>query len=103
VRAQIDYEWVCDTYGVANADLCVQVVSEMYSADSPKTISGVTYPPNMLHERAGVINDGCVEYALDRVVCRTEKIGNTKEYVWAALFNAPTELDIHYGNMALSQ
>lgn len=102
VRAQIDYDWVSDVYGSADADLCVQVVAEMHNAEEPKAVCGVTYPPNLIRERAERINDGCVDIALNKIRGSTNAIGNIKEYLWAALFNAAAEIDMRYTNMAYS-
>ena len=61
------------------------------------TISGKKYPADLVHQRYAQINATTVEYILECLHNCGSNIRNIKQYLIAALFNAPATCDSYYG------
>lgn len=61
------------------------------------TISGKKYPADLVHQRYTQINANTIEYILECLHNCGSNIRNIKQYMIAALFNAPATCDSYYG------
>ena len=60
------------------------------------TISGKKYPADLVHQRFSEINSGHIEYVLECLHKCGSDIRNIKQYLIAALFNAPATYSSYY-------
>ena len=59
-------------------------------------IASGTYPTAMVKERFSKLNSMHLEYVVGCMKSNSQKIGNIKKYVLAALFNAPCTIDGYF-------
>ena len=97
VKDQIDY-W--DLMDGNNKDEIENILSIMVEVMSTKceyfTISGKQYPADLVHQRFSQINSSTIEYVLECLHKCGSDIRNIKQYLIAALFNAPATYDSYY-------
>lgn len=97
IKSQIDYRDLMDGN---NKDEIENILSIMVEIMSTKceyfTISGKQYPADLVHQRFSQINSSTVEYVLECLHKCGSDIRNIKQYLIAALFNAPATYDSYY-------
>ena len=101
VKDQIDY---CCLIDRASKDEIENILSIMVEVLSTKceyfTISGKQYPTDLVHQRFRQINSSTIEYVLECLHKCGSDIRNIKQYLIAALFNAPATYDSYYSAAA---
>ena len=97
IRMQIEYEDLIDEKGKEEIDNIVSIMVEVMSAKCEYfTISGKQYPADLVHKRFSQIDFHTVEYVTDCLHRCGSDIRNIKQYLIAALFNAPATYDSYY-------
>ena len=98
IKDQIDY---CDLIERNDKDEIENILSIMVEVISAEckhfTISGKKYPADLVRQRYSQINSSIVEYILECLHKCGSNIRNIKQYLIAALFNAPATCESYYG------
>lgn len=96
IENNIDYENMIIKHGESNIDHLVDLMLEVIVSESPYCyIAKEKLPREVVKSRMLKVNSDHIEYVLDELDHAASKIGNTKAYVLAALFNAPVNMDNH--------
>ena len=72
------------------------VLDVMMNGARDMEIASGTYPTAMVKERFSKLNSMHLEYVVGCMKSNSQKIGNIKKYVLAALFNAPCTIDGYF-------
>lgn len=98
IRDQIEYEHICNSLNREQIDEFVEIMLEVALTKSPTIKIGrdVEYPTAFVQQRFEKITCSHIEKVLDGIHENTTRVWNTKAYLMAALFNAPSSLDNHY-------
>ena len=98
VKRQIDYRDLMDGYNKDEIENILSIMVEVLSTQCEFfTISGKKYPADLVHQRFSEINSGHIEYVLECLHKCGSDIRNIKQYLIAALFNAPATYSSYYG------
>ena len=98
VKRQIDYWDLMDGSDKDEIENIVSIMVEVLSTQCEFfTISGKKYPADLVHQRFSEINSGHIEYVLECFHKCGSDIRNIKQYLIAALFNAPATYSSYYG------
>jgi len=95
VRAQVDYELVCEQFGDADAGAICEFVTEIFllPPEQEIVIAKQRLCAEAVQARFRLLKREHVEYVLDCLAKNTTEIKNIKSYILAALYNAPTTID----------
>ena len=98
IRDQIEYEHICNSLNREQIDEFVEIMLEVALTKSPTIKIGrdAEYPTAFVQQRFAKITCSHIEKVLDGIRENTTRVWNTKAYLLAALFNAPSSLDNHY-------
>ena len=98
IREQIEYDILCQQYDRMQLDEMVEIMLEVAMNRSPTVKIGrdAEYPTAFVQQRFAKITCSHIEKVLDGIHENTTRVWNTKAYLMAALFNAPSSLDNHY-------
>ena len=98
IRHQIEYDWLRQQYRQEPVDELVEIMLEVAMNRSPSIRIGrdAEYPTAFVQQRFAKITCSHIEKVLDGIHENTTRVWNTKAYLMAALFNAPSSLDNHY-------
>ena len=97
VRDQIEYDILIEQYSQDEVDNIVSLMLEVLSAQCDRfTISGKQLPAELVHQRFGALTYHHIEYVFDCLERSRSKIRNIRQYLLAALFNAPATFDSFY-------
>ena len=98
IRDQIEYEHICNSLNREQIDEFVEIMLEVALTKSPTIKIGrdAEYPTAFVQQRFEKITCSHIEKVLDGIHENTTRVWNTKAYLMAALFNAPSSLDNHY-------
>ena len=98
IRDQIEYEHICNSLNREQIDEFVEIMLEVALTKSPtiKIRRDAEYPTAFVQQRFAKITCSHIEKVLDGIHENTTRVWNTKAYLMAALFNAPSSLDNHY-------
>lgn len=98
ILEQIEYDHICDRYNRQQIDEFVEIMLEVALTRSPNIKIGrdAEYPTAFVQQRFEKLNASHIEKVLDGIKENTTRVWNTKAYLLAALFNAPSSLDNHY-------
>ena len=98
IRDQIEYEHICNSLNREQIDEFVEIMLEVALTKSPTIKIGrdAEYPTAFVQQRFAKITCSHIEKVLDGIHENTTRVWNTKAYLMAALFNAPSSLDNHY-------
>lgn len=98
IREQIEYGTICNTTNREQIDEFVEIMLEVSMAQSPTIKIGrdMEYPTALVQDRFEHITSEHIEKVLDGIRENTTRVWNTKAYLLAALFNAPSSTDNHY-------
>ncbi|MDE7243300.1 MAG: helix-turn-helix domain-containing protein [Oscillospiraceae bacterium] len=98
ILEQIEYDMIADSNNREQVDEFVEIMLEVALAKSPTMKIGrnAEYPTALVQQRFELINSGHIEKVLDAIRENTTRIWNTRAYLLAALFNAPSTTDNHY-------
>lgn len=98
IREQIEYDFVCTPTNRTQVDEFVELMLEVAMTRSPTIKIGrdAEYPTAFVQQRFEQITSSHIEKVLDGISENTTRVWNTKAYLLAALFNAPSSTDNHY-------
>ena len=98
IRDQIEYDHICNSLNREQIDEFVEIMLEVAMTKSPTIKIGrdAEYPTAFVQQRFEKITCSHIEKVLDGIHENTTRVWNTKAYLMAALFNAPSSLDNHY-------
>ena len=98
IRDQIEYEHICNSLNREQIDEFVEIMLEVALTKSSTIKIGrdAEYPTAFVQQRFEKITCSHIEKVLDGIHENTTRVWNTKAYLMAALFNAPSSLDNHY-------
>ena len=98
IREQIEYDLICTPVNRAQVDEFVEIMLEVALTRSPTIKIGrdAEYPTAFVQQRFEQITTSHIEKVLDGIRENTTRVWNTKAYLLAALFNAPSSTDNHY-------
>lgn len=98
IRAQIEYDFLATPSNRAQLDEFVEIMLEVALARAPTMKIGrdAEYPTAFVQQRFQQITATHIEKVLDGVQENTTRVWNTRAYLLAALFNAPSTMDNHY-------
>ena len=98
-RNQLDIEIMYERYPydreVLNALIDI-LVDSVCSQRKTIRIAGDDKPINVVKSQFMKINSSHVEYVLDSLKSNTTKVRNIKQYILAALYNAPLTMSSYY-------
>ena len=98
IKEQIEYEDLIDRNDKDEIDNILSIMVEVMASKCDHfTISGRQYPSDLVNQRYGQINFSTVEYVLECMHRSGSNIRNIKQYLIAALFNAPATCESYYG------
>ena len=91
IREQIEYDLICTPVNRTQVDEFVELMLEVAMTHSPTIKIGrdAEYPTAFVQERFEQINSS-------HISINTTRVWNTRAYLLAALFNAPSSTDNHY-------
>ena len=98
IKEQIEYDCICQQHDRMQLDELVEIMLEVAMNRSPTIKIGrdAEYPTAFVQQRFEKITCSHIEKVLDGIHENTTRVWNTKAYLMAALFNAPSSLDNHY-------
>ena len=98
IRAQIEYDFLATPSNRAQLDEFVEIMLEVALARAPTMKIGrdAEYPTAFVQQRFQQITATHIEKVLDGIQENTTRVWNTRAYLLAALFNAPSSTDNHY-------
>lgn len=98
IREQIEYDLICTPVNRTQVDEFVELMLEVAMTHSPTIKIGrdAEYPTAFVQERFEQINSSHIEKVLEGISINTTRVWNTRAYLLAALFNAPSSTDNHY-------
>ena len=98
IREQIEYDLITSPANREQVDEFVEIMLEVALAKSPTMKIGrnAEYPTALVQQRFELINSSHIEKVLDAIRENTTRVWNTRAYLLAALFNAPSTTDNHY-------
>ena len=98
IREQIEYDLICTPVNRTQVDEFVEIMLEVAMTRSPiiKIGRDAEYPTAFVQQRFEQITSSHIEKVLDGISENTTRVWNTKAYLLAALFNAPSSTDNHY-------
>lgn len=98
IREQIEHEYVYTPYNREQVDEFVELMLEVALSRSPTIKIGrdAEYPTAFVQERFSQLTSSHIEKVLDGIKDNTTRVWNTRAYLLAALFNAPSTTDNHY-------
>ena len=98
IRAQIEYDFLATPSNRAQLDEFVEIMLEVALARAPTMKIGGDgeYPTAFVQQRFQQITATHIEKVLDGIQENTTRVWNTRAYLLAALFNAPSTMDNHY-------
>ena len=98
IREQIDYGLVVTPANREQVNEFVEIMLEVALTRSPTVKIGrdAEYPTAFVQQRFEQLNSEHIRKVLDGIAENTTRVKNTRAYILAALFNAPSTIDNHY-------
>lgn len=99
ILENIEYEFLKREYGPYSDDLdeIVEIMVETVCARRKYTrVAGSDFPHEVVKSRLLKLNSEHIRFVMDCMKQNTTKIRNIKQYLLAALFNAPTTIENYY-------
>ena len=98
IQAQIEYDLIATPSNRAQLDEFVEIMLEVALTRTPTMKIGrdAEYPTAFVQQRFQQITATHIEKVLDGIQKNTTRVWNTRAYLLAALFNAPSTMDNHY-------
>ncbi len=98
IQAQIEYDLIATPSNRAQLDEFVEIMLEVALTRTPTMKIGrdAEYPTAFVQQRFQQITATHIEKVLDGIRENTTRVWNTRAYLLAALFNAPSTMDNHY-------
>lgn len=97
IKENIEYDILVERYGADKLDAIVELMLEAVISEHPYcVIAREKLPREVVRSRLLKVDSSHIEFVLDEFEGTTSKVGNTRAYTLAALFNAPVNMDNHY-------
>ena len=98
IEDQIEYDLIADATNREQLNEFVEIMLEVALARAPTMKIGrdTEYPTAFVQQRFQQITATHIEKVLDGIQENTTRVWNTRAYLLAALFNAPSSTDNHY-------
>ena len=98
MKEQIDYEQIVSIYNKSQVDEFVEIMMEvaLSKGSTIKIGRDAEYPVAFVQERFKQLNSSHIEKVLEGIKENKTRVWNTKAYIMAALFNAPSSIGNHY-------
>ena len=99
ILENIEYDYLCREFSTYREDLdeIVELMVETVCAKRRTTrIAGSDFPHEVVKSRLLKLNSEHIRFVMDCMKQNTTKIRNIKQYLLAALFNAPTTIGNYY-------
>ena len=99
IRENIEYDFLKREIGPYSDDLdeIVEIMVETVCANRKYTrVAGSDFPHEVVKSRLLKLNSEHIRFVMDCMKQNTTKIRNIKQYLLAALFNAPTTIGNYY-------
>ncbi len=98
IRDQIEYELIATASNREQLNEFVEIMLEVALSRTPTMKIGrdAEYPTALVQQRFEQITSAHVEKVLEGIRENTARVWNTRAYLLAALFNAPSTMDNHY-------
>lgn len=99
VKDNIEYDILCERYRPDALDEIVDILTETLStAKDTIRVSGTDFPAEFVKNKLLKLNAEHIEFVLDCLKENTTQIRNIRQYLLAALFNAPSTMDNYYSS-----
>lgn len=98
IKAQIEYDLIATAFNRAQLDEFVEIMLEVALTRTPTMKIGrdAEYPTAFVQQRFEQLTSAHIEKVLDGIQENTTRVRNTRAYLLASLFNAPSTMDNHY-------
>lgn len=98
MKQQIDYEHIVSIYNKSQVDEFVEIMMEVAVSKGSiiKIGRDLEYPVAFVQERFKQLDSSHIENVLEGIKENKTRVWNTKAYIMAALFNAPSSIGNHY-------
>ena len=98
IEEQIEYDLIADQCNREQLNEFVEIMLEVALSKSPTMKIGrdAEYPTAYVQHRFEQLTSAQIEKVLDGIRENTTRVWNTRAYLLAALFNAPSTTDNHY-------
>lgn len=98
IRDQIEYDLIVDSVNREQINEFVEIMLEVALSRTPTMKIGrdTEYPTAFVQQRFEQITSEHIQKVLDGIRENTTRVWNTRAYLLAALFNAPSTTDNHY-------
>ena len=98
IQEQIEYDFIANSVNREQINEFVEIMLEVALCRSPTIKIGreAEYPTVLVQQRFEKITSSHIEKVLDGIRENTTRVWNTRAYLLAALFNAPSSTDNHY-------
>ncbi len=98
IRDQIEYGLIATPVNREQIDEFVEIMLEVALSRTPTMKIGrdIEYPTAFVQQRFEQITSAHIEKVLEGIQENTTRVWNTRAYLLAALFNAPSTMDNHY-------
>jgi len=97
IMENINYDCIADKHNRERLDEIVELMLEILCRKSKSIrISGEDFPSSVVKNRLLKLDQFHIEYVLDCMNNNTTQVRNIKQYMLAALFNAPITIDHYY-------
>ncbi len=99
VMDNIEYDILCERYNPDALDEIVDILTETLSVSKDTIrVSGTDFPTEFVKNKLLKLNAGHIEFVLDCMKENTTQVRNIRQYLLAALFNAPSTMDNYYSS-----
>ena len=98
IREQIEYDLIADACNRDQIDEFVEIMLEVALSRAPTIHIGrdQEYPTALVQQRFEQLDSSHIEKVLDGIRENTTRVWNTRAYILASLFNAPSTTGNHY-------
>lgn len=97
VMDNIEYDILCERYRPDALDEIVDILTETLSTSKDTIkVSGTDFPAEFVKSKLLKLNAEHIEFVLDCMKENTTQVRNIRQYLLAALFNAPSTMDNYY-------
>ena len=98
IEDQIEYDLIANQCNREQLNEFVEIMLEVALSRTPTMKIGrdAEYPTAFVQQRFEQITSAHIEKVLDGISENTTRVWNTRAYLLAALFNAPSTMDNHY-------
>ena len=98
IRDQIEYDLIATPSNREQLNEFVEIMLEVALSRTPTMKIGrdAEYPTAFVQQRFEQITSAHIEKVLDGIKENTTRVWNTRAYLLAVLFNAPSTMDNHY-------